>query len=238
MLTTLYALSFVGFGLFTLTVHASEGQEANASIPLLQIFSIGRLATNPDVIVGTGHLNAIPSQFIGMDLIFDLSLGSWKGVTASLPQSSTRTFVESGANEGDFSFVLPAVADMPKGVVEASWGVKLGVFGPFQFTGQVSIPAAITTTTTKSNKITLLTKTLRVFVVGTDYRVKLIASGVYPPFRWYLKTGRLPTGLHLSRSGLLYGVTVSAGAERIAIQVKDSHNDSAARTFVVRSTKQ
>ncbi|HEY3729142.1 MAG TPA: putative Ig domain-containing protein [Solirubrobacteraceae bacterium] len=54
------------------------------------------------------------------------------------------------------------------------------------------------------------------------YRVKLRAAEGTTPYRWSLRRGRLPRGLHLSRRGVISGVPKRAGRWRFTVRVRDA----------------
>jgi hypothetical protein len=56
---------------------------------------------------------------------------------------------------------------------------------------------------------------------GQAYSVQLTASGGVTPYRWKAK-GTLPTGLTLTKAGVLSGTVASPGSDQISVKVTDS----------------
>jgi len=56
------------------------------------------------------------------------------------------------------------------------------------------------------------TRKLPVATIGTPYRVPLVASGGYPPYRWEVTAGDLPAWARLVEHGVLHGTPPAVGA--------------------------
>lgn len=69
---------------------------------------------------------------------------------------------------------------------------------------------------------------------GKPYRARLAAAGGRGPYAWSL-AGRLPPGLHLRPSGLLWGAgRARPGTFRFAVRATDSVGDVGTRTLMLR----
>jgi len=62
---------------------------------------------------------------------------------------------------------------------------------------------------------------------------KLTASGGTPPYRFAVVAGELPSGLTLSRGGVLSGTTAATGAFRVAVAVTDAAGLSCIRVYTI-----
>jgi len=58
--------------------------------------------------------------------------------------------------------------------------------------------------------------------VGRRYTAILRAGEGASPYRWSLARGRLPTGLRLSASGVIWGRPTEMGRWRFTVRVTDS----------------
>jgi hypothetical protein len=89
--------------------------------------------------------------------------------------------------------------------------------------------------------LSVLTSRLPAARVHAKYRTALAAGEGTSPYRWRLVRGRLPSGLHLSRRGVITGVASAATTARFTVQVADaaSPKTSAQRTLrlVVRGRR-
>jgi sugar lactone lactonase YvrE len=70
--------------------------------------------------------------------------------------------------------------------------------------------------------LSILTERLSVGTVGHLYRQPLRAALGTPPYRWFVKRGRLPRGVRLTRNGKLSGVPHRPGRWRFTIRVLDA----------------
>jgi len=64
--------------------------------------------------------------------------------------------------------------------------------------------------------------TLPAVKLGKAYSTTVSATGGTAPYTWSVVSGSLPTGLHLSSSGLISGTPTAAGAFSVVVQVTDS----------------
>lgn len=70
------------------------------------------------------------------------------------------------------------------------------------------------------------TKSLPDGVVGESYSQSLVASGGSAPYRWDLKSGRLPDGLFLSEAGVISGTPTTAGEVEFEARATDQSGQS------------
>lgn len=82
----------------------------------------------------------------------------------------------------------------------------------------IKAPEAVAVTPPMS----ILTKRIPRGHVGRHHRVALRAAEGTTPYRWSLRRGQLPHGLHLSRRGVISGVPSRAGRWRFTVQVRDA----------------
>ena len=76
--------------------------------------------------------------------------------------------------------------------------------------------------------LTITSATFHAGEVNIAYSsVGLSASGGYPPFRWTISVGSLPTGLSLSSGGVVSGTPGAAGGFSFTVRVADAVGDSA-----------
>jgi hypothetical protein len=67
--------------------------------------------------------------------------------------------------------------------------------------------------------------------VELDYSVSLEAGGGAGSYRWTTVGGQLPPGLQVSQSGFVYGKPNTPGSYAFSLEVRDSSNLSAQKTF-------
>jgi hypothetical protein len=82
----------------------------------------------------------------------------------------------------------------------------------------IAAPDAVAVTPPMS----ILTSKLKRGRAGHRYRAKLRAAEGTTPYRWSVRRGRLPRGLHLSRRGVVTGVPKHAGHWRFTVRVRDA----------------
>lgn len=83
-------------------------------------------------------------------------------------------------------------------------------------------------TITIAPRLRLRTKSLPSGEVNVPYRQTLAATGGAPPYRWTVKDGGLPDGLHVTRTGAITGTPEQAGTGTVTLAVRDG--DGARRT--------
>jgi 6-phosphogluconolactonase (cycloisomerase 2 family) len=86
--------------------------------------------------------------------------------------------------------------------------------------------------------LSILTGRLAPAVADRRYRAPLGAGEGRPPYRWSIVRGALPTGLRLTRAGIITGRPRHAGRARVLIRVRDAERPAAQAsawlTLVVR----
>ncbi|MGD0392936.1 MAG: IPT/TIG domain-containing protein [Acidimicrobiales bacterium] len=85
---------------------------------------------------------------------------------------------------------------------------------PATLTVTAAVPVKITTTTLHAGSVYKKTK--------SAYSATLKASGGIAPYRWSLKSGKLPRGLTLSSTGVISGKATTAGTETFVVKVVDT----------------
>jgi hypothetical protein len=90
-----------------------------------------------------------------------------------------------------------------------------------------SVSATLSITTNPATlALSIDTVSLPDGVVGEAYSQILKVSGGNPPYRWDLKTGRLPDGLQLSEAGVISGTPTAAGEIAFEARATDQSNQS------------
>lgn len=142
-----------------------------------------------------------------------------------------------------------AINAPPAGLaLDAATGVLTGTptaHGSFAFTLQVVDSAGTSTTKAVSllvNPPPLVLSTTAVFpaTVGLAYSQTFTATGGIPPYRWTLVSGALAAGLTFDAgSATISGTPQNTGSFSFTIQVADSTNVTASRTYslVVESSR-
>jgi len=133
---------------------------------------------------------------------------------------------------------------LPSGLKLSSTGTISGTptrAGSFKVTVAVtdsSVPRASATRTFTISiaPIAVRTTSLPKGTVGRKYAAALRAYGGKTPLAWKVKSGALPPGLSLARSGAISGKPTKAGTYRFTVQVTDAagHRATATLTIVVR----
>ena len=120
---------------------------------------------------------------------------------------------------------LSEVGNLPKGLT-FSHGVLSGTtkkLGSFQlaFLADNGVGAqAVQYFTLTVTTFQITTTSLPDATAGQAYSVQLTASGGVTPYNWKAK-GTLPTGLTLSKAGVLSGTVASPGSYSISVKVTD-----------------
>jgi len=81
--------------------------------------------------------------------------------------------------------------------------------------------------------LSVLTASLPRARVGRRYTAILRAGEGASPYRWSLARGRLPTGLRLSASGVIWGRPTEMGRWRFTVRVSDAAHPATAATRAV-----
>ena len=74
--------------------------------------------------------------------------------------------------------------------------------------------------------LSIETQSLADGVVGQDYSQTLKAAGGSSPYRWDLKTGKLPDGLLFSDAGIISGVPTTTGIVAFEVRATDQSGQS------------
>jgi hypothetical protein len=78
-----------------------------------------------------------------------------------------------------------------------------------------------------TSTLTVVTTGLPNGTVATPYSATLSASGGTSPYRWFIASGSLPSGLTLSIGGAITGAPTSPGSSSFTVQVSDSTTPTA-----------
>jgi hypothetical protein len=148
-----------------------------------------------------GAVGAIYSQSIGAS--GGQTPYTWSIQSGTLPEGLTLN--QSGVISGT-----------PERAVSASFVLKLtdAVGASVSSTLSITINPA-------TQVLSIETKSLPDGVVGESYSQTLIASGGSAPYRWDLKSGRLPDGLVLSEAGVVTGTPTTSGAVDFEARASD-----------------
>ena len=88
-------------------------------------------------------------------------------------------------------------------------------------------PVTITTTSLHSGSVYRTTK--------SAYSATLKASGGVPPYKWSLKSGKLPAGLTLSSTGVISGKATAAGTKTFVVEVVDTKTSVSPQTSATKT---
>jgi large repetitive protein len=126
---------------------------------------------------------------------------------------------------------------LPAGVALAKEGTISGtptLPGSYAFTLTVtdneSRSKSVDVTLVVRAKLAFKTLKLKNATVGVAYRSKIAMTGGVAPLTWTV-TGKVPKGLKLSTTGLLFGTPTKAGTYRITLTVTDSLEAVAKKTL-------
>jgi hypothetical protein len=117
-----------------------------------------------------------------------------------------RIYVANGFGNAVLVFSVNSSGDVAP--LTTYGGANTGIAGPTAVA--VTPPMSILTTTLPRGR------------ARHHYRVRLRAAEGTTPYRWSLRRGRLPRGLHLSRRGVISGVPKHAGSWRFTVRVRDA----------------
>lgn len=163
--------------------------------------------------------------------------------TTSLPSGKTwvpyQTTLTATGGVGAYKWSL-ASGSLPSGLSLSSTGVISGtpkVSGNFPLYLKVTDSASTPHTAQKwlslyvqyARTVAIATTSLPQGKVGTPYSVTLQAVYGHPPYRWYLVSGSLPSGLTLSVQGLLSGTPKQSGSFPITVLLYDGTTPQRAR---------
>jgi hypothetical protein len=189
---------------FVAKVVDSEGNSASKALTLLAKPAAPLAITASQL--PRGAVGATYSQSIGAS--GGQTPYTWSIQSGSLPDGLT-------LNQGGI------ISGTPERAVSASFVLKL--------TDAVSASVSATLSIT-INPATLVlsidTRSLADGVVGESYSQTLVASGGSAPYRWDLKSGRLPDGLALSEAGLITGTPTTSGEVAFEARATDQSGQS------------
>ncbi|MDP3953900.1 MAG: Ig domain-containing protein, partial [bacterium] len=79
----------------------------------------------------------------------------------------------------------------------------------------------------------IITSVLPPATLNIEYSQPIIATGGATPYVWSISVGSLPTGIHISDSGLLTGTPVQTGTFVFTIQITDLNSSKTSREFTL-----
>ena len=135
-----------------------------------------------------------------------------------------------------------ASGTLPPGLVlSPTTGLIAGtpaVTGTFAFklsaTDTRGVTATVDLTIQVYPKLALATRRLAAARVGRSYRVHVRASGSVQPVTFTVRSGRLPTGIHLNtKTGVLGGKPRKSGTYRVTIEAQDGLRRTAKQAYVL-----
>ena len=97
---------------------------------------------------------------------------------------------------------------------------------PATLTVTAAVPVTITTTSLHTGSTYRTSRSV--------YSATLKASGGVTPYRWSLKSGKLPRGLTLSSTGVISGKATAAGTETFVVKVVDTKTSVTPQTSATR----
>jgi hypothetical protein len=173
-----------------------------------------------------------------------------EGVTITTP-----TVLPGGAETATYSQTLAAVG----GTAPYRWSLTIGTLpsglsfdpstgrisgvpasgGSYSFIVQVTDAAGQTATKAFTlavgGLVSIATPSgLPASTVGVAYNEPLVAAGGVPPYTWSLTAdSALPEGITLASTGVITGTPVSGGSATFTVQVTDSQNVSATKSFTL-----
>jgi hypothetical protein len=200
---------------FTLKVDDTDGFVPNRAatkqftLSVVAALAASAPASQPTAVEGKAYRGTAPSASGG------LAPYAWALVGGTLPSGlavdpATGALVGIPKDAGTFSYTLRVTdADGRTATANAS----------------VTVLAALDVATTA----------VRNGKVGKSYRAKLRAAGGKAPYRWKLKRGKLPRGLHLDRAtGVISGTPRSAGTVRFTVSVSDGSGQTSSQALALR----
>ncbi|MEZ2345742.1 beta strand repeat-containing protein [Terriglobus sp. RCC_193] len=206
------------------------------------------LYTAPPTVASQIHVIAATEDTIGK---FEVTVNPELTLTATLNDASVDTpytatvSTNGGSNPARLSL---ASGSLPTGLqFNASSGMVSGtpkVDGDYPVTFQATDASAAATATAlhrtlrvrhraSNSSVTITTSSLPAGTVNTAYSAQVQAGGGTTPYTWSITSGSLPTGLALSRNGVLSGTPTSPGTASFAVQVADSNGASTSASLML-----
>ena len=197
---------------------------------------------------GTSTTKALTINVTAMT-VANTALKSWTQLHPGYSDRLTATI--GGIAVDPTKITWTAVGAVPQGLVLNSDGtVTSTVTGPLMAgANTLTVTATYTDTSVVPNKTYTATKTLNLtinpamsistpslpaVVVGTNYSQQLVMLGGTPSYTWTRTSGSLPTGVEMSTSGLLTGLTSGTGTFSFTVQVTDSLGATAQRALTIQ----
>ena len=159
---------------------------------------------------------------------------------AAVQKSYSATLTAAGGKT-PYSWAVVS-GGLPLGLSLSASGVISGTptkAGTFGFTVRVTDSSGPALTATKAFaivvRLAITPPSLPNATVNSAYSASLAAAGGTAPYSWSRVSGSLPTGLSLSRSGVISGIPTMAGTFSFAVRVTDSSSPAltATKTFSI-----
>jgi hypothetical protein len=145
--------------------------------------------------------------------------------------SSTGTFYDSTGSTVVSSVTVPAGSSTASfQYSDTSAGTPTITVTP---PGGSGLGAATQQATVTAPPLTVATTTLKTATVGVAYHVQLRADGGVPPYAWALSNGVLPSGVKLSKKGVLSGTPTESGQFPFDVTVQDAASSSAGASLTL-----
>ncbi|PYP87630.1 MAG: hypothetical protein DMF61_09775 [Blastocatellia bacterium AA13] len=132
---------------------------------------------------------------------------------------------------GSYTWVVTSSpGPLPAGLTLSSSGMIGGapsVSGSFSFTVQVTDSAQATaqrllSLTVNPEPLSIATSAISNATSGSQFTFQLAASGGSPNYTWLLLVGNLPSGMSLSSTGVISGISTGVGGYNFTVQVRDT----------------
>jgi hypothetical protein len=190
-------------------------QTTSLTVPSVNTNSTSNLTSTGATI--NANLNSLGSAS-SVTVSFEYGLTTDYGSTAvGVPSTMTGT----GAFNASLTGLIPNTLYHYQAVVVGNNGTAYG--GDQTFTTSTS-PAALTITT----------NTLTNGTVGVAYSQTLVATGGTAPYTWTIASGKLPTGLTLSSSGVISGTpTAAISSTSVTFKVTDANSITATQSLSI-----
>lgn len=170
------------------------------------------------VVASSGGLTISPSSVT----IFSQGRQQFTAKTSGTANTAVTWSASAGSISSSGSYVAPTVvSDTPVTITARS-------------TTNSNSQAAAAATITPKSPLAITNATLPEGNINTPYTAALAATGGVTPYQWSLSSGTLPAGIQLQTgSGVLTGMTASAGSYPITATVTDSSGRRASLPFTL-----
>jgi len=204
----------------------------------------------PDLAV-EGSLDFTPASVVGgQDLQFEFTVANIGEVDTAATTFGIYVSLGGAISTSDIllgSAPLPAIAAGQSIPVTASFPVPLTLISGEYEIGVIVDPSNTLREVNLSNNLGLgkklvsitslgpliVTTTLPHSQVSTPYSVELIAGGGDGKYLWSLAGGTLPSGMALSKAGVISGQAASVGSSSFTVKVTDGVGHSATQSLVL-----